>query len=101
MVGNDQKTGSSVASNLNNNTNQNMLPRMLDSLGISDYSSSGSQRGNKMGRIGSSALYGNPNTLLGGLGSNFHDQGESPRVCHEHSDSGLGAEQDCTYGSER
>lgn len=75
---------------------------MMDSLGISDnYSSNGSQRSNKNGRVGSSALYGNPNTLLGGLNSNFHDPSDSPRVSHEHTDSGLGAEQDCAYGSER
>lgn len=76
---------------------------MLDSLGISDnYSSTGSQRSNKNSRIGSSALYGNPSTLLGGLSSNsFYDASEQPRVSHEHTDSGLGAEQDCAYGSER
>lgn len=75
---------------------------MLDSLGISDnYSSSGSQRGNKNARIGSSALYGNPNTLLGNIGNSFNENMESPRVCHEHTDSGLGAEQDLAYSSER
>lgn len=72
---------------------------MLDSLGISDnYSSAGSQRSNKNHRIGSSALYGNPSTLLGG----FYDSSDQPRVVsHEHTDSGLGGEQDCAYGSER
>lgn len=71
---------------------------MLDALGISDnYSSNGSQRSNKNSRIGSSALYGNPSTLLGG----FYDSPDQPRVSHEHTDSGLGGEQDCAYSSER
>lgn len=75
---------------------------MLDSLGISDnYTSTGSQRSNKNSRIGSSALYGNPSTLLGGVNSSFYDSSDQPRVSHEHSDSGLGGEQDCAYGSER
>ncbi|KAF2898763.1 hypothetical protein ILUMI_07413 [Ignelater luminosus] len=95
------KTASSNLFSSNNNSNS-MLPRMLDSLGISDnFSCNSSQRSNKNVRIGNSALYGNPNTLLGGLSNGFHEGIESPRVSHEHTDSGLGAEQDCPYSSER
>lgn len=75
---------------------------MLDSLGISDnYSSTGSQRSNKNSRLGSSLLYGNSNSLLGGLNGSLYDTSDQPRVSHEHTDSGLGGEQECAYGSER
>ncbi|XP_017769983.1 PREDICTED: band 4.1-like protein 4, partial [Nicrophorus vespilloides] len=104
------KTASSIASSSSTHSNSNnMLPscskndfvRMLDQLGISDNYSYGSQRSGKNGRVGSSALYGNPNTLLGGLSNGYHDSPDSPRVSHEHTDSGLGGEQDCAYSSER
>lgn len=76
--------------------------RMLDSLGISDnYSYSGSQRSGKSNRVGCSALYGNPSTLLGGLNNGYQDSSSSPTVSHEHTDSGLGGDQDLTYSSER
>lgn len=113
-------TTSSIASNSSTQSNPNMLPRfdlkfnskikihlkrklfrMLDSLSIADnYSFNGSQRSGKSSRVGSSALYGNPNTLLGGLSNGYQDS-DSTRVSHEHTDSGLGGEQDLAYSSER
>lgn len=76
---------------------------MLDSLSIADnYSFNGSQRSGKgSSRVGSSALYGNPNTLLGGLNSGYNQDSDSTRVSHEHTDSGLGGDQDLAYSSER
>nr|XP_022901841.1 band 4.1-like protein 4 isoform X2 [Onthophagus taurus] len=96
-------TTSSIASNSSSTHSNatNMLPRMLDSLGIADNYSYGSQRSAKSGRVGSSALYGNPNTLLSGLNNGYQDSSSSPTVSHEHTDSGLGGDQDLTYGSER
>lgn len=75
---------------MNGNLVSNCFCRMMDSLAIADNFS---QRTIKNGRAGNSALYGNPNTLLG-LSNGFHEPSASPRVSHEHSDSGLGAEQD-------
>lgn len=75
---------------------------MLDSLGISDnFSSNSSQQSSKNGRVGNSALYRNANILLGSLNNGFQEIGESQRGNHEHTDSGLGADQDYANSSER
>ncbi|KAB0801211.1 hypothetical protein PPYR_05565 [Photinus pyralis] len=78
-----------------NNQNLDSLPRMLDSLGLNDNTcyNNNSVRGNGM-------LYGNHITSLNGLGHDLNDV-DTPRVSHEHTDSGLGAEQECGYGIDR
>jgi len=98
-VNNDSlsKTTASIASS-SSNTSNSILPRMMDQLSISE--SNYSYNKNKNSRVGSSALYGNPNTLLAGI-NNGYQESDSPRVSHEHTDSGLGVEQDCAYSSER
>lgn len=77
---------------------------MLESLSLSDNNYQYSNRGSK-NRMGNSALYCNPNTLLGGVtsGNGLHGgtNDTATRINHEHSDSGLGAEQECMYSSER
>ncbi|KAK5639100.1 hypothetical protein RI129_011592 [Pyrocoelia pectoralis] len=78
-----------------NNQNLDSLPRMLDSLGLSDNTcyNNNSVRGNGL-------LYGNLITSLNGMANDINDV-DAPRVSHEHTDSGLGAEQDCAYSNER
>ena len=78
-----------------------MLFRMMDSLGLIDNNSNGSQGSSKNSRIGCSSIYANPNTLLSSL-SNSNQELETLRVVsHEHTDSGLGGDQDCAYSSGR
>ncbi|KAF5306005.1 hypothetical protein FQR65_LT07498 [Abscondita terminalis] len=79
-----------------NNYNLDTLPRMLDSLGLSDnicYNNNGG-RSNVM-------PYGNHSTLSDGMNNELCDSIDAPRVSHEHTDSGLGAEQDCLYSNDR
>ncbi|KAK4872267.1 hypothetical protein RN001_016391 [Aquatica leii] len=93
---NDLLSKSSYGNMSKINHNLDALPRMLDSLGLSDnicYNNN-SGRNNVM-------LYGNHSTLLDGMNNELCDSIDAPRVSHEHTDSGLGAEQDCLYSSDR
>lgn len=73
------------------------------SLGLPDgFSYNGSQRSNRSNLLAvNSVLYSCPNTLLGNHCSGYHNPTEHPRIFHEHTDSGLGGEQDCNFITER
>ncbi|KAF5288131.1 hypothetical protein FQA39_LY15475, partial [Lamprigera yunnana] len=77
------------------NHNLDSLPRMLDSLGLSDNVSYNNNNGRS-----SSLFHGNHGTLLDGMNNELCESVDAPCVSHEHTDSGLGAEQDCIYSNE-